>query len=176
MAIEDTYQCGKKLEVFSSAKHGPYLRLDELLSAILDHVSDESRRDLISKIVCSFEFHKALAELLTTGSDGNDDEQSSWSVTDSEHYAADPVRAALLPHAQPAAIKFAEHLIKENMHLRTGLKEERNHLAKLEAEWPEPYKKYLPKKEHLYLQLPYLNGPDVEKLISIFDEQKKAGV
>lgn len=168
MSIEDAYK-RHDIEVFASQKHGPYIKLTDMIEGLLYSLTPESAADIAVTITESFELSKALAEMLK----GDGQEQSSWSNSERSRNAGDKLRAMLLPHADAATLQFANNLIKENAQLRAEVEEGKKHIKALEAEWPESYKRYLPKQPFVYANAPYLSHSDVRKLIENFTSQSQ---
>lgn len=170
MSTERLYEQGT-MRVYASNSEGPYVKLADLVYMLLCKLTKESVEDLAVMITESFELSEALVKMLK----GHGNESESWSGrTEERQKAGDKLREVLLPHADEAAMEFASNLIKENVRLRTQLEESKKHIAQLSAEWPESYKRYIPKEPFVFAQTPYLSQMDVRKLIDNYTAEQAA--
>lgn len=161
MTIENTYE-RDKIDVYASDKKGPYICIDDLIYALIERMPEEAAQRLVDRILGSFRFFEKLAQILTTGRGDFYDNN-----------AGDALRLKLVPYAEESTVLFAEHLIDANRRLQDKLDSALEQNKRLEAEWPEAFKRYVPKERFIYSSL-YVDKDDVVKCIELYKEGLKA--
>lgn len=148
------------INFYQGENSGPCLPIYDLIRSILEASNGEQRKFLLGFCAAQPEFGECAAELLA----GHSDHEYSTHNGGQDTYSANALRMALVPHADAAARKIIQVALEENQRLRDQLSEKNKHIKKLLDDWPESYKKYIPKEACVYSSL-YIGEGQVERLI-----------
>lgn len=141
------------------SKEGPCLAIFDLIRVAMENSKPEDRLALAEYILAQKEFGEAIAYTIR----GHNDKE--WSEMGRGNFrSADPLREALLPHAQAGAVELVKSVLEENHRLRERLDTREKHIQKILEDWPEPYKKYIPKEPWVYSSLS-ITDSQAQKLI-----------
>lgn len=157
------YESGK-IETFKNDDDRRiYVKAEDMIWTLIDGMSTESRKELIATMFAIEEFNEAAAEMLA----GDNSDENSGNGN-----PGDVLRKALLPHANKSARQLVENVINKNVELSEKLATQKKFVDKLLNEWPDSYKKYIPKQDYVHYQNMYLSDGKYEKLIEYVENNE----
>lgn len=137
------YEHGR-IKLYSDSKGRSFISLSDMIYELVEKLSPETAQDVLEQILCAPVFAKAVQAILAGHSD-HEWEQSS--ENGEGRSSVDDLRKVLIPFADDAAKKLLQNAFEANVKLTESLRGAHEHIKKLMEEWPEPYRRYIPKRE-----------------------------
>lgn len=154
-----------KIKTFKHQENNKiYIQAEDLIWTLLEAMPIESCKRLIDYMLNFEEFNKALAEMIT-----------GHNVDELSDKTGDVLRKALIPYADKAAMQLIENLANEIIGLRDKLKEQKSFVSKLLSDWPDAFKKYIPKEVYIFSNKMYLDDNKYQRLLAFIKEEEKEG-
>lgn len=155
-----------EIHFYTGERTGPCIPLHDLIRAVFEQSPKEQRISMAQFLVAQVEFGQAVEELL--GGYSNEE----WH---GEESSGDTLRKTLIPFADTAAKELIKTAFESNQRLRQRVADLTTHIRKMEQEWPEPYKRYLPKPDITCCSTTFLTDDDAQRLIA-FVKTKEAAI
>lgn len=136
---ENTYHKKVEMRVIQSDKGKQYVNLEDLIVDVMGSMGKEQLSSFLLRMFSWDESITAFKAVLNNecGSDENDNN-------------ADVLRKVCLEHSSEAVRVLLTNALEEAHKERQRVIEMKNHIEKLESEWPESYKRYMPKKDYFF--------------------------
>ncbi len=153
---------------YRNGTEAKYISIHDLIYSIMESSKPEQVKALIEMIVGQPAFADCVTELLK----GYNDHDCSDHRPDS---CSALLYQALLPNMELAAQKLVAKVLQENAQLRDQIQVKIEHTKKLLEDWPESYKKYIPKEAYSYSYL-MIYDHEAQKLIDLAKTAKLEGI
>ncbi|TXH53448.1 MAG: hypothetical protein E6Q97_13225 [Desulfurellales bacterium] len=136
---ENTYHKKVEMRVIQSDKNKQYVNLEDLIVDVMESMGKEQLASFLLRMFSWDESINALKGVLN-GDIGTDENNNN----------ADVLRMVCLEHSSEAVKVLLINALEEAHEDRQRVIELKNHIEKLESEWPESYKRYMPKKDYFF--------------------------
>ncbi len=136
---ENTYHKKVEMRVIQSDKGKQYVNLEDLVVEVMGYMGKEQLASFLLRMFSWDESIDAFKAMLN-GDIG----------TDENNNHADVLRMVCLEHSSEAVKVLLINALEEAHEDRQRVIELKNHIEKLESEWPESYKRYMPKKDYFF--------------------------
>ena len=136
---ENTYHKKVEMRVIQSDKGKQYVNLEDLVVEVMGYMGKEQLASFLLRMFSWDESIDAFKAMLN-GECGTDENNNN----------ADVLRMVCLEHSSEAVKVLLINALEEAHEDRQRVIELKNHIEKLESEWPESYKRYMPKKDYFF--------------------------
>lgn len=139
--VEETGYRGRTMElrVVNSDKGNQFLGIEELVVTAIGQMSREKLGHFLLRLFSWDESINAF-KLMLENDCGSDENGNN----------ADVLRKVCLEHSSEAVKVLLTNALEDAGKERQRTEDLKKHIEKMEQAWPEPYKKYMPKKDYFY--------------------------
>lgn len=149
------------IRIIRDEKRRQAISIGDLIYHLCSYGSDENeRQELIENIICTEDFAECFVRVLA----GDSSEECSNYQSGISTRSAQKLRELCSEYADMASRELIKNLAETVLTLKNRLKDAQEHNAKILEDWPEAYKKYMPKSEFTYSSQ-YLTDSQVTLLI-----------
>lgn len=136
---ENTYHKKVEMRVIQSDKNKQYVNLEDLIVDVMESMGKEQLASFLLRMFSWDESINAFKAMLS-GECGTDENDNN----------ADVLRKLCLEHSSEAVKVLLTNALEEAHKERQRVIELKEHIETLEKEWPETYKRYMPKKDYFF--------------------------
>lgn len=155
---ESHYSREVNMRVVESDKYRQYVSITDLVVAVMDNMKKEQRAEFLLRMFSWDESIDAFKSMLNgeCGTDENDNK-------------TDVLRKVCLEHSSEAVKVLLANALEAVHKEKQRVDDLKEHIENMEKQWPEPYKKYMPKRDFFFPK--YIDATDQAQ--KMLDEAKR---